>query len=301
MQEMYSLNGRILLGGGAAVLLALPLILLLGLLLKPRLPLLPPSGVSISPMLDSEQRMRLTTYLHACQSKAECEPPLSCLFEYRSGRSYCTDSQCTTDAQCREGMVCRVLAARDPGSRVRICVALGVRQQGEGCESSPPDQDSACAAGLICGGHDHSWCAQPCSPGSPAQCSQGFFCADVEPEPVCLPTCEKRGCPEGQRCVRYDAGASVCARVHGRDCQASACPEGRECLTQESASHPGEAWMECLEPCGAGTSTSCGAGKTCDVFHCVTDCDPHLPGGCPEGYRCAQRGPETTFACRPDW
>lgn len=298
---MRPLNRRVFLGVCTGIVLALPLMLLLGFLLRPRLPVQPPRGVRISPMLDPEQRMRLTTYLHACRSNAECEPPLSCLFEYRSGRSYCTDSKCATDAQCREGMVCRALAARDRGTQVRICVAVGVRQQGEGCEASPPDKEFACATGLICGGHDHSWCAKPCHLGIPSDCPQGFFCADVEPEPVCFPTCEEHGCPEGQRCVRYDAGASVCARVHGRDCQAAACPENRECWTRENASHPGEAWMECLEPCGKGVSTTCGAGTSCDVFRCVTDCDPHVPGMCPEGYRCAQHGPGTAFACRPDW
>src|SRR3712207_8854396 len=42
-----------------------------------------------------------------------------------------------------------------------------------------------------------------------------LFRSSTAPEPLCLPTCEARGCPPGQHCIRYDEGSSVCAEVYG--------------------------------------------------------------------------------------
>jgi hypothetical protein len=86
----------------AGVLLPLPLGLLLWGLLRPEVPAEVPPGVRISPMLGNEQRMRLMTYGRNCGPDAECEPPLGCLFDVRSLRAYCTDSQCEADAQVQK-------------------------------------------------------------------------------------------------------------------------------------------------------------------------------------------------------
>jgi hypothetical protein len=283
------------------VVLTLPLVLLLWILLRPEVPVEAPTGVRISPMLDNEQRMRLTTYRRECGSHAECEPPLGCLFEARYNQSYCTDSQCITNAQCPEDQVCRNLATHESGPLVRICVPIGVRQEGESCDPAPQDKGHSCAAGLMCSGHNDSWCGRPCRPGAQAgECPEGFFCADTDSEPTCLPTCEKRGCPEGQHCVRFEEGTSVCARVYGPNCQEAHCPEGRVCRVLTQPPHPEKAWMECLERCGKGLPP-CGAGKVCDVWQCLPTCDPQGPDVCGEGYRCRQRWPDTPFACRPDW
>ena len=250
---MPQLKWRTIVGGCASLLLPLPLVLLLWGLLRPEVPPEAPGRAPISPMLDPEQRMRLMTYRRECRSGAECEPPLGCLYESRYRQAYCTDSQCMTDAQCPDDHVCRPLATKENGLRVRICVPMGVRQEGESCDPAPQDKGHACAAGLVCGGHNNSWCGRPCRSGAQAaECPEGFFCADTNSESVCLPTCEKRGCPEGQRCVRFDEGASTCAHVYGPNCQQSSCPEGRECWVLTQPPHPGKAWMQCLERCGKG-------------------------------------------------
>ncbi len=298
---MLRVNWRTVVGICAGVLLSLPLLLLLWGLLRPEVPAEAPAGARISPMLNPEQRMRLTTYRRECRSATECEPPMGCLFEARYNQAYCTDSQCMTDAQCPEDQVCRNLATYENGPLVRICVPIGVRQEGENCAPAPIDKDHACTVGLVCGGHDDHWCGRPCRLGArAAECPVGFFCADTDSEPVCLPTCEKQGCPEGQHCIKFDEGASVCTHVYGDNCQQSPCPEGRKCWVLTKPPHPGKVWMECLERCGKGLPP-CGAGKVCDVWLCLPDCDPQGPDVCGDGYRCRQGWPDTPFACRPDW
>jgi len=245
--------------------------------------------------------MRLMTYLRECVSGADCEPPLGCLYESRYRQAYCTDSQCMTDAQCPEDQACRNLATKENGPQVRICVPTGVRQEGENCQEAAKDKGHACAAGLVCGGHNDMRCGRPCRLGAQAsECPEGFFCADTVPEPVCLPTCETRGCPEGQHCVRFDEGASVCAHVYGPNCQQSPCPEERRCIAFGEPAHPGKVWMECVERCGKGLPL-CSTGKVCDVYHCIPDCDPQGPNLCGEGYRCGQVSPDAPFGCLPDW
>jgi hypothetical protein len=283
----------------AALLLLLPLVLLWGML-RPQVPAESPTGVRTSPMLDNEQRMRLMTYGRECGPGAECEPPLGCLFDVRYLRTYCTDSLCLTDTQCPEGQVCQSLATWGDGPQVRVCVAIGVRQEGEGCDKLPPDKEHACAAGLRCGGRMHRWCARPCHPGDSQACPQGFFCADTEPQPVCLPTCEAQGCPPGQQCIRFDEGASTCAHVHGPNCLQPQCPEGYRCSVQRAAPHPGEVWMACVAPCGKG-HPPCAAGSVCDGRDCLQSCDPRGPEACAEGYSCHRLAEDMPYACLPDF
>jgi hypothetical protein len=287
--------------GCATVFLTLPLVLLLWRLLRPDITAAPRSGAIISPMLDPEQRMRLTTYRRECRSRGDCEPPLGCLYESRYKQAYCTDSQCMTDAQCPEAQECRALATYENGPQVRICVPIGIRQEGQGCDPAPEDKQHACAAGLMCGGDNESWCGRPCRLGSQgSDCSEGFFCTDTVPAPMCLPTCEARGCPEGQSCVRFDEGASVCAQVYGSNCQQSPCPEGRRCIAFGEAAHPGKVWTVCIERCSKD-SPLCSTGKVCDVYHCIPACDPQAPSSCGDGYRCGQASPAAPFGCLPDW
>ena len=115
------MNWRAILGICAGVLLPLPLLLLLRPLVQPEIKPVEPAGQRISPVLDIEHRTRLMTYGRGCESSAECDPPLGCLYVYRYGRSFCTDSQCNNDAQCPEGQVCRKLATEGEGPLVRSC------------------------------------------------------------------------------------------------------------------------------------------------------------------------------------
>ncbi len=293
------MNWRPLLPVCVGVLLILPLLLLLGMILRPETGSETPTRVRISPVLDGEQRARLLTYKRPCLSSAECEPPLGCLYQSRYRHAFCTDSQCATDAQCPEGQACRELATKREGPLVRLCIPVGARQEGENCFPAPEDQESACAAGLLCAGMN-GWCARTCHPGAQGECPEGFFCADTTPQPACLPTCEQRGCPAGQQCIRFDEGSSMCAHVYGTNCQQSPCPEGQRCSVFGNPAQPGKAWFECVERCGKNLPP-CSAESFCDDYQCLPRCDPQGADICAEGFRCRQPWPDLPFACRPDW
>ena len=293
------MSWRALLSLFAALLLLLPLVLLLRIALQPEFSEVSTGGQRISPILSADARAQLRTYRRDCGLSSECEPPLGCLMEARIRRQYCTDSQCTADAQCPEGHVCRKLATSGDGPLVRFCVPTGTRKEGEACSTLPEDRESACGPGLVCAGSAR-WCARPCRLNEPAGCPAGFFCANTRPEPTCLPSCAERGCPNDQFCARFDEGTSVCAEIYGPNCQQAPCPGERKCEVGRDPARPGKVWMECIERCGEGYPP-CPGGLACDGWVCRTPCNPADPHPCIEGYVCRQHRPDRARVCRPDW
>lgn len=295
------MNWRALLGVFAGLLLPVPLVLLLASALLPA-PRRPGSAEArISPMLDVEEATRRVTYHRNCHKNSECEPPLACFYDVRIGIAYCTDSRCSNHEQCAQDEECRALPTEKDGPLVRLCVPLGMRKEGEHCFSLPSDKAAACEPGLQCGG-EHGWCARTCRQGDAAGCPEGFFCADVEPEPLCLPSCEARGCPEGLQCVHFTEGTSACMRVYGDDCLRSACPENLKCELSVEARRPGKAWAECERRCGE-KYPPCPTGTICDGWSCTPPCEPNGPNTCAEGYRCQQFRPNKAgqpWVCLPD-
>lgn len=291
-------NWRALLGLLAGVLLTVPLLLLLGRVLLPVPRGSDASGARVSPVLDVEERTRRVTYHRYCQHSSECEAPLGCFMDLRAGTPYCTDSQCSTDEQCPDDQRCRALATVGGGPSVRFCIPVGVRQEGERCINLPRDRDAACGPDLLCGGSP-GWCGRPCNPAEAAGCPEGFFCVDVLPQAMCLPTCEARGCTAGQQCVRFKEGVSACAVVYGPACQQSPCPHGRECDVFSDARRPGKVWTECVERCGEQLPP-CSEGLVCDAGRCQRPCDPEQSETCAEGYRCQQRRSNRPWVCLPD-
>lgn len=289
---------RTALAAFGAILLPIPLVMLLGGVMQPALWRQPSKERRVSPVLGFEERLSRATYQRACQRSSDCEAPLGCFSDSRVRGRYCTDSQCMTDEDCAEGLVCRSLTTIGDGPLVRFCVAVGPRLEGERCFDLPEDKTAACGPGLLCAGRE-GWCARPCSTGE-ASCPEGFFCADVAPQPVCLPRCEAQACAEGQRCVRFEEGVAACAQVFGTDCQQSPCPANQECKVLDAPMHPGKAWMECVERCGEGLP-ACGEGRACDGWHCLPSCSSEVPDTCGEGYRCKQRRPDRPWVCQPDW
>ncbi|MFP2910415.1 hypothetical protein ACLESD_36335 [Pyxidicoccus sp. 3LFB2] len=283
-----------------ALLLPLPLVLVMGSVLRDRRErtATPPGAVRTVPVLSHEERMVRLTYHHECQKPEDCEAPLACFSDTHQRSHYCTDSECTTDAQCPEGQRCLALTTPWEGLRVRWCVAVGVRQEGEPCLDQALDPREGCSPGLVCGGR-LGWCGRPCRPGEAPGCPEGFFCGEVTPEPICLPTCETRGCPQGQRCVRQEEGISACAVVYGADCQHTPCPEGRECRDTRNSARPGEIWMECLHKCGKNRPP-CPDGLICDRARCQPPCDPNGPNVCAPGYHCTRRTKRSPYLCEPD-
>lgn len=290
---------RGVLGIGLGLLVAVPLAWLF------RAALLGPSQTpwteptKLSPVLTAEERGRLRTYKRHCSSSTECEPPLGCLADVRYRSRSCTDSECVTDSQCPEGQVCRVLTTLD-GPWVRRCAPVGTRKEGERCYELPSIQEKACQAGLLCAGD--GWCGRPCQRDVPQSCPEGFFCAQLEPESACLPSCEARGCPSGQECIRTEKdGASTCAVVHGSNCQQTPCPQGHRCEDFLVPHRPGEAWMRCAQRCGHPGDAPCSEGNVCFQGSCERLCSPQAPDACGAGYSCLQFPTDTPWLCRPEW
>jgi len=290
------MNWRVVLWACLGLLLALPFLWLFQFVLDEAIRPPRPEEARFSPILTTEQQRSLTTYLRDCY-KTQCEPPLGCIVDLRYGRRYCSDSECLTDMQCPEGRVCRGVSTLH-GPWVRLCVTLGLRAEGEVCSSTPSNKEEACGPGLICAGD--GWCGRPCGKGVP--CPEGFFCSEKGPEPACLPTCEERGCPTGQECIRSrEDGASTCAVVHGHNCQRAPCPPGLVCQDDLIPERPGKAWLECIQDCGDPGDAPCPEGSICHLFTCKRLCSPEQPDTCGEGYTCAQGLQTPSWVCLPEW
>lgn len=288
------MRARTLLGVLAGLLLLVPL-LGIALYVRTQLQTHVPEERPISPVLPFEERLRLVTYERECGKDKKCEPPLGCLPVPGRFKSYCTDSECETDVQCREGFTCQVMWT-SAGPLIRSCIPVGVRQEGQRCTSLPTDKEEACGPGLICGAN---WCGRPCKKGEATDCPEGFFCEEATPGPLCLPTCEERECPEGQHCVAFSRGTSVCAVVHGNNCREQGCPSGEKCSVQHREDRPGEVWMRCFTPCGAG-KPPCPEGRLCHRDACRMPCNPEGPEVCYPGYRCGQLEQDGPWVCRFD-
>jgi hypothetical protein len=285
------------LGALLALLLTLPLIIIVRSALQVGPVVEVQGGRRISPMLDIEERTRRTTYHRDCEQSSDCEAPLGCLKDARVWRTYCTDSQCMTDVQCSEGLVCRSIETEGGRPLVRACIPVGTRREGEACDPLPTRQEGACGPGLLCGGRK-GWCGRPCQLDKQESCSSGFFCADVAPEPLCLPTCEHTGCAHDEQCIRYSGEVSTCARVYGRNCQQSSCPADEKCQILNAT--PGRIWMDCVRECSP-EHPNCPEGEFCSLLVCLRQCDSAREDECGAGFRCEQRKPQQAWLCRPDW
>jgi hypothetical protein len=257
-------------------------------------------GQSISPRLALEERRRLVTFDRACRGSEDCEAPLGCLQELRRfSQSVCIGSECELDSHCPEGQSCRVIRTQGAGPLVRLCIATGIRKEGEGCDRLPRTQDEACEQGLLC---NRNYCGRPCRQGDSAtSCPSGFTCEQGPEGASCLPACEEGQCPAGQECVRFEGRFAACARVKGKNCQALSCPEGQECRVGYTPGVGEEVTMQCLTPCEE-QKTACPAGSVCFYGFCSQLCEPKGAGACGPGEECVlyrdPRSSEKLWLCR---
>jgi hypothetical protein len=238
-------------------------------------------GWRILPMLPREARLPLPSDLRMCTNSAQCEPPRVCFLDPRYLFPFCQGSDCVTDAQCPRGNACRSVPVEGQGVALRRCAPWGERTEGESCARLvwANQRGLACGAELVCVGE--GWCGRRCEPGWPGSCPAGFFCARGDPEgATCLPTCEGRTCPEGQRCVRHEGGVSACAVVHGGDCQQRPCEDGEVCDVLTRVERPGEVWMQCARPCDRDEDDRCEPGYACHEGRCRAFCYPDEPVSC---------------------
>jgi len=237
-------------------------------------------GSRIVPILPPDEARRLLTFERPCRGDEDCDAPLVCLRGKLMWKAACVASQCATDVDCSEGLSCYSIRT---GERVvRRCGAPGRATEGGFCVELPLKPEMGCAPGLMC---TDKRCRRPCQLQEPQGCSGGYFCsaADVK-GPVCLPTCREQSCPEGQRCVSLNYGASVCARVHGTDCQLNPCPVDQMCdvSAQELKN---DVWMKCALPCGE-QGPSCPEGYSCMSERCHQQCNSDAPDACGPREKC---------------
>ena len=278
--KRYQTLGPALLVG----LLALPLILIIGAALRPKLPNAPDA----LPLLPDNQAQALATYGRPCLQPEECEFPLGCLEIGETGRGTCLNSECETSSHCEAGEMCRTFGTMGNGRPVRICEAHdGELKAGDSCAPFLTYAESRCAPGLLC---NRSWCGQPCRLEEASDCPEGFFCQQGLDGPSCVPTCEARGCPEGLQCAREAGGISVCAQLRGNECPEGSCPEGSHCtFTNLSSVNAGLALrLECIASCGEG-KPACPSGRVCVANRCLRTCEPQGPDTCYPEERCVYR------------
>lgn len=242
----------------------------------------PPEGIrkAISPVLSLEEQRNLLSFGAMCHRPQDCEPPLGCL-RFPSGNSLCVSSECQTDLQCPAGFTCRLIPTKGGSPLVRYCVVAGTMKEGEPCSVNPSKTAWACERGLLC----NRYCGRPCEPGDSAGCPEGFICMEGWSGPSCHPTCEGRNCPEGQRCVPFKDGSSVCAKVWGEDCEQTPCPKGQDCSVSYRPGEPGRIKMECETPCDE-EKLSCAQGSICYFGACKRPCDSKAPDACSPREQC---------------
>lgn len=280
--------------GGA--LLPLPLIGLLGSSwVRTVQEMARPQEPMVLPMLHPVEREGTLTYGRECSTDSDCDPRLRCFFSEVTQSSYCTDSRCKTDRECREGFSCQTYAANNGRELLTKCSIVGVREEGEECEGPSVEPDTGCARGLLC----HWACGRPCTPGAPSTCPDGFFCNAFLEGAACQPTCQGRTCPDGQRCIKLSQKTSVCAQVRGTDCKAVACGPERICMAQTYPWAPGEVWTQCTQECGFEDSPPCPEGTACTGHRCRPTCSPDGGAPCAERFKCTSR-PNEPSVCAPD-
>ncbi|REG28910.1 hypothetical protein ATI61_108453 [Archangium gephyra] len=255
-----------------------------------------PPGRTLVPMLSLEERLRLPTYAHDCRTDADCDHPLRCAYDVPTSRYHCTDSLCTGDEHCPQGFACIPWSAENDKDMIGICSLTGVRTEGELCQSLPESPKDGCAKGLFC----HGFCGRPCRVDESASCPEGYYCHSDKEGSYCMPTCEDRPCPAGQRCIGLMAGqGSVCMTIHGQDCEQTPCPQGQHCTLNANPRTPGHIWMECLQGCGT-SRPPCPEETACFLFQCRKSCDPENTSACGPGFRCGRNHPSQPWVCVPD-
>lgn len=276
------------------IVLPLPLVgLVLVAMQRPQAPTPLETKTHLLPMLPVDALRALPTYGRLCNTDANCNPPLGCLFIESELRSECTDSRCMEDKDCPEGFSCLDHKTRSGKALVRRCSLIGERKEGETCEPLARSLRLGCARGLLC---QEGWCGRPCRPDAPSSCPTGSFCADGRNgPPACIPTCKGRSCPEGQRCTSDEGGASFCALPPDPDCRETPCAKDHFCRLMSPPQRPWELRTECRRKCDS--KKPCSEGYVCLRYECRQACDPHAPASCGPGLMCGQYKPSDPWYC----
>lgn len=241
--------------------------------------------------------------VRSCERDAECPPGTGCVWSSAARARQCNKSSCSRDDDCGSGSVCRVMNDATTAPAISACIPVGNRTRGESCSAFTPVDDTACAEELFC---VFSVCGPRCDPAVPrasSGCREEENCVRSSREDVaiCMPNCEKTGCPAGQSCLPL-GGLSKCVVRHGEDCMRNACPDGQSCQVSIQA---GQASFQCRRRCDPIAGTGCSEGELCGAgsataSYCYVKCDPKAATqGCRMDQSCMSVSEDgALFGCR---
>src|SRR5262249_47827358 len=86
----------------------------------------------------------------SCSTDSDCQPGQGCVPNRETRRFECMSTECEQDAHCFPGFTCRAVTSGTTGPIIRRCVPVGVRREGETCDSLYTSPTGACGEGLRC-------------------------------------------------------------------------------------------------------------------------------------------------------
>jgi hypothetical protein len=241
-----------------------------------------------APLLTPLQAKALATFEKRCTRLADCEEPLTCVYDFWQNKHLCLASECRTDADCPTGLACRAVPSKGPD--VLLCFIEGDLDEGERCKRAPRRRATACARGLIC----NEYCGRPCELDDETGCPEHSVCMQGLNGPSCVPSCRNKSCPPGTECIRIEGEMSVCTRPSGTNCQKTPCPDEQSCQV-DFGDLPEAVRMWCATECR--DTGSCPTGSICFDGTCRRECSPEVKDACPDGYVCAWFPTEKIGVC----
>lgn len=234
----------------------------------------------------------------ACQTDSDCPAGKGCVANRETRRFECLDSECEEDAHCFPGLVCRRVS-RWSSAPIRRCVPVGLRREGETCDTQFVSVAGACQEGLLC---HRGRCSFPCRLGEPESCPRGHLCEESDDGAACFPDCRALGCPGGQRCKSLGGQEYQCLDEVQGQCPETPCAEGERC-NMRVARGRGVFW--CARLCDPLRADSCAAQEICGIgggaeSTCYRRCDPMEPDSCEEGSTCTTSSEDMSrWGCIP--
>jgi hypothetical protein len=186
----------------------------------------------------------LKTELDLCSSDPECASGLLCRAFYTGGPTRCTPT-CTTSSQCRAGARCLTIASDT------YCADADV---GRTCSTmSPGTCNYACVS--------PGYCTTPCTSGS--DCPNGYGCATVSAQNVCVRAEQYCGSGATQACTTLDCDTSLVASSCTLPCSsASDCPQRASVLGAWTCSTYCDRPSDVYGPLGQGETASYACNTT---------------------------------------
>jgi hypothetical protein len=191
--------------------------------------------------------------LDLCASDTECSSGLICRALYTGGPTRCTPT-CTTSSQCRAGARCLTIntdtycADADVG---RTCVT-----------TSPGTCNYACVS--------PGYCTIQCTSGS--DCPNGYGCATVSSENVCVRAEQYCGSGATQTCTTLDCDTSLVASSCTLPCSsASDCPQRASVLSAWTCSTYCDRPSDVYGPLGQGETASYACDTSNDEVNLCND------------------------------